>query len=620
MSSSIADEIESLIAGLLPIRLDVLQAEQHFSRELDHVHLSHLESARNLTHYLSLRGHDLRELQYDLGRLGLSSLGRLESHTLATLDAVLDVLHRLAGKQWSGRALEETFNDFEQGASLLERNTDESLGEAPDDRKVRIMVTMPSEAASDPATICDFLQRGMNIMRVNCAHDGPEEWRRMVEYLRLAEKETGKSCKIVFDLAGPKLRTGSVSPGPGVIRWKPVRNELGQVDTPAFVALYTDVYPPDPHMIGIPVKGAIVEHAQRGDIVELTDTRGRERLLQVVDIDESSCVCTNERTGYVVQGTRLRLLRGSDVICEDEVGTLPQVERSLSLSVGDTLMLTPAEILGKPAVHNDEEVVCQPAQIGCSLPAVFTDARPGERIFFDDGKIAGVIRRVHSDSDGSRLEIRITHADNGTAKLRAEKGINLPDTRLSISALTPKDRGDLELASEHADLVSLSFVRRPEDVAQLIQELDRLGAAQTGIILKIENRPAVEALPQILLTAMQRTRIAVMVTRGDLEVEIGFERMAEIQEEILWLCEAAHVPVIWATPVLESLAKRGLPSRAEVTDAAMSGRAECVMLNKGPHILLALDFLCDVLARMKGHQTKKSALMRKLNVAETALK
>jgi pyruvate kinase len=618
MSSHLVREIESVIARLLPIQLDVLQAEQHFSRELDHVHLSHLESARNLTHYLSLRGHDLRELQHDLGRLGLSSLGRLESHTLATLDAVLDVLHRLAGKKWSGRALEETFSDFDLGTSLLEKNTDESLGEAPEDRRVRIMVTMPSEAAGDPAMIRDFLRRGMNIMRVNCAHDGPEEWRRMVEYLRLAENETGKTCKIVFDLAGPKLRTGPVSPGPGVIRWKPVRNELGQVVTPAFVAFYTDIQPPDAHIIGIPVKGPLIERAQRGDIVELTDTRGRERLLQVVDVDDSSCVCTNDHTGYVVRGTRLRLLRGGEVLCENEVGTLPEVERSLSLSVGDDLVLTHADVLGKPAVHTEEEVVSQPAQIGCSLPAVFTDARPGERIFFDDGKIGGVIRSVQSEA--GRLEIRITHAANGTAKLRAEKGINLPDTRLSISALTDKDREDLEIGAELADLVALSFVRRPEDVAELIQELDRLGAAQTGIILKIENRRAVEALPQILLTAMHRTRIAVMVARGDLGVEIGFERMAEIQEEILWLCEAAHVPVIWATQVLESLAKRGLPSRPEVTDAAMSGRAECVMLNKGPHILLALDFLCDVLARMKDHQTKKSALMRKLSVAETALK
>ncbi len=161
-------------------------------------------------------------------------------------------------------------------------------------------------------------------------------------------------------------------------------------------------------------------------------------------------------------------------------------------------------------------------------------------------------------------------------------------------------------------------MRRPEDVAELIEELDRLQATETGIILKIENRLAVEALPQILLTAMARHVVAVMVARGDLGVEIGLERMAEIQEEILWICEAAHVPVIWATQVLESLVKRGMPSRAEVTDAAMSGRAECVMLNKGPNIFRALDFLCDVLSRMEGHQTKKSALMRKLSVAETA--
>lgn len=619
MGKTLDLEVDSLIARLLPIRHDVLQAEQHFARELDNVHLCHLESARNLTHYVSLRGHDLRELQSDLGRLGLSSLGRLESHTLATLDAVLAVLHQLAARPWAGREIEETFADFDLGANLLDRNAREALGEMPGDRRVRIMVTMPSEAADDPDLVRDFLLRGMNIMRVNCAHDGPAEWGRMVDHLRLAESETGRLCKIAFDLAGPKLRTGPVSPGPGVIRWKPVRNELGQVTTPAMVAFCAPGEPSETQMITIPVRGSILEHAQRGDVVELTDTRGRERLLHVVDVDESGCICTNDRTGYVVQGTRLRLLRGADLVCEDEVGALPELERSLSLSVGDDLILTSADIPGKPAVQNEDEVVYRPAQIGCSLPEVFTDARPGERIFFDDGKIGGVIRAVRRDEEGERLEVKITHAVNGTAKLRAEKGINLPDSRLRVSALTEKDRQDLEFACEHGDLVSLSFVRRSQDVAELIQALETLGAEEIGIVLKIENRLAVEALPQLLLTAMQRQVISVMVARGDLGVEIGFERMAEIQEEILWLCEAAHVPVIWATQVLESLTKRGLPSRAEVTDAAMSGRAECVMLNKGPHIALALDFLGDVLTRMKGHQTEKSALMRKLSVAEIAL-
>ena len=75
---------------------------------------------------------------------------------------------------------------------------------------------------------------------------------------------------------------------------------------------------------------------------------------------------------------------------------------------------------------------------------------------------------------------------------------------------------------------------------------------------------------------------AIMIARGDLAVEVGYKRMAEIQEELLWLCEAAHVPVIWATQVLDNFVKKGVQHRAEMTDAAMAERAECVMLNKGP--------------------------------------
>jgi pyruvate kinase len=621
MSRNFALEIQSIISRLQPIRLEVLQAEQHFRTELDHVYSGNLQSARNLVHYLSLRRHDIRELQEDLGRLALTSLGRLESHVIATLDALMALLYKLAGKDWHERAIEETFAEFDSGSLLLEKHTVESLGEAPTDRNVRIMVTMPSEAADDPILVRNFLNRGMNIMRINCAHDSAAKWLRMVENLRAAQKETGKACKIAFDLAGPKLRTGPVSPSPGIIRWKPVRNELGQVTRSAYIAFCSENYSSEDETIAIPVKGSIFRHAQAGCTIEVTDTRGRVRSLLVVEVDRSSCVCTNDRTGYVIHGTKLRLFRGKELLYEDEVGVLPEVEYALSLSTGDDLLLTPVEVPGKPAEYEEDEIDYQPAQIGCSLSAVFNDAKPGERIFFDDGKIEGVIRAVHKEGAEPRLEVKITNARNGTVKLRAEKGINLPDTKLRISALAPKDREDLEFVTKYGDLVSLSFVRCPEDVAELIQELDRLGATRTQIILKIENRAAVEALPRILLTAMGRPTVtAVMVARGDLGVEIGFERMAEIQEQILWICEAAHVPVIWATQVLESLVKRGLPSRAEVTDAAMSGRAECVMLNKGPHILLALDFLCDVLGRMEGHQTKKSALMRKLNVAEMAWK
>jgi pyruvate kinase len=193
----------------------------------------------------------------------------------------------------------------------------------------------------------------------------------------------------------------------------------------------------------------------------------------------------------------------------------------------------------------------------------------------------------------------------------------LPDTELHLAGLTPKDLVDLEFARSEADLVGLSFVRSPDDVSSLARELESQSGRRPGIVLKIETRQAFERLPRLLLTGMRAPPLGVMVARGDLAVEMGFERLAEVQEEILWLCEAAHVPVIWATQVLESLAKTGIPSRAEVTDAAMSVRAECVMLNKGPHIDRAVHFLDNVLLRMKDHHQKKRSMLRRLAVSAT---
>ena len=111
---------------------------------------------------------------------------------------------------------------------------------------------------------------------------------------------------------------------------------------------------------------------------------------------------------------------------------------------------------------------------------------------------------------------------------------------------------------------------------------------------------------------MRGPKVGVMIARGDLAVECGFERLAEVQEEILWVCEAAHVPVVWATQVLDTLARRGVVTRAEVTDAAAAQRAECVMLNKGPHADLAVRMLDDILRRMSSHQEKKTAMLRRL--------
>lgn len=262
-----------------------------------------------------------------------------------------------------------------------------------------------------------------------------------------------------------------------------------------------------------------------------------------------------------------------------------------------------------------EEVAENEVFVSVQLPEIFTDAKVGERIYFDDGKIGGKIEKVEPDF----ITVKITESSVKGSKLRADKGINLPDTKLSIPSLTEIDLVNLPFIAANADIIGYSFARRPADVERLQEELVRLGHQDRGIILKIETKEAFENLPVMLLTAMRSPKVGVMIARGDLAVEIGFERIAEVQEEMLWICEAAHIPGIWATQVLEKLAQKGNPTRAEVTDAAMAARAECVMLNKGPYIVDAVTALDNIIHRMQEHQFKRKGNMRPLSVAKRFL-
>jgi pyruvate kinase len=202
-------------------------------------------------------------------------------------------------------------------------------------------------------------------------------------------------------------------------------------------------------------------------------------------------------------------------------------------------------------------------------------------------------------------------------KLKAEKGINFPDSTLALESLTDDDRAVLPFALQHADLIGYSFVRTAGDLQLLQESLAKLKSDRPNpsIIIKIETPEAVKNLPMLLLQGMTQAGFGVMIARGDLAVEIGFERMSEIQEEILWICEAAHVPVIWATQVLESLNKSGIATRSEVTDAAHAALAECVMINKGDHTLQVIETLKDILMRSGGHHFKKTYSMRSLSIA-----
>ncbi len=608
-TTSDRDRILKAIADLTGLRHDALALEKRHAPDLQQVSAAYRRSARNLVHYLAVRRQDIRSLQLELQRLGLSSLGRMEASVLPTLNAVLVALHRMAGLSPPDDL--EAAPDMHSGERLLRNHTLRMLGARPKHRAVRIMVTMPSEAAQQPDLIGRLLERGMDIMRVNCAHDDEVIWAQMLANRDAEAERLGRTCRVAFDLAGPKLRTGSIAPGPEVLKVRPERDQMGRVTVRARVFLTASLSKLEDGTARVPINRAFLEACRIEDEVRLTDARGRERSLEVLEITTDGCVCATDRTAYLTSHMAVGLYREGNRLTEGQIGALPARPQALELSLKDRLIVTREPIPGENA--RGEIGAAQPAHIACTLPEVFSDAKANQRILFDDGKIAGVIRAVSAQ----QLEVEITSAHGGTAKLRAEKGINLPDTEFHLSALTEKDLADLPFIAERADMVSLSFVRHRHDVERLIAELDRFEAPQLGIVLKIENRQAFENLPDLLLTALRHPPVAVMVARGDLGVEIGFERLAEVQEEILWLCEAAHIPVIWATQVLESLAKSGLPTRAEVTDAAMSGRAECVMLNKGPYIDEAVSFLDDVLGRMRSHQNKKTAMLRRLSVSDT---
>ena len=568
------------------------QMEKHRAPDITAVDPTHHRDAVNLVHYLCLRQGDISHLQRWLGARGLSSLGRCEAHVLATVESVRAALDGTTPS--FGPAIQS----FEEGRAALDHNTDALFGPRPPGRVPRIMVTLPTEAADDYLLVKHYVALGMDVARINGAHDDPAAWERMARHVRRASVEVGRSCRISMDLPGPKLRTGPLSEGPQIVKLRPERDLRGVPVTPALATLTSDSAPGAGRTV-LPVDRSWIERRQPGDTVSLVDARGSRRELRVIGLTPGSCEVEVWDTTYVETGTALS--------CQGDmtqIGELARIPQHHLLSVGDILVLTRELDPAVPWRHG------QPGcpQIGCTFSAAFEAAKVGQRVILDDGKATGVIEGATSHE----LQVRIVSAAARGSRLRAERGINLPDTDLAAAAVSDADLPLLEVAAVHADMVAVSFLRHENDVDDIHTYLRRVRAEHLGLVLKIETTAAFARLPEILLHAMRSPLVGVMIARGDLAVEAGYERLAEVQEEILWLCEAAHLPVIWATEVLDQLARTGKPSRAEITDAAMAQRAECVMLNKGPHIDTAIVVLDDILRRMSRHQRKKTPLLQPL--------
>lgn len=605
--------LDALAHEMLELRAELVDEAALQQPGIAAAHDNQRHGAANLAAYLALRRRDLRPLQHRLALLGLSSLGRAESHVLASVDAVLSMLHCALGRTWQPSP--PVRSDFDQGSALLDEQAEALLGSSAPGRGVRIMVTMPAEAADDYQLVHQLLAAGVECLRINCAHDDAACWSRIIGHARRAGQALGRRCRIAMDLAGPKIRTGPVTAGPAVIKIRPVRDAYGRmmVKSRLWMAATAASGPAVVAVASLVLPQAWLRRLRVGDSVRLIDARGRRRTLTIIASHAGGCMAEADRTLYLTPDTVLRhagrhARRKHRTV---RLGPLPRPEGGIRLRKGDRLVVAPNTCPGHGALAGQGGQPAAPAAIGCTPPQALARVRSGDAIYFDDGKIGGVVDNV----EAGFLHVLITQSAPGGAVLRADKGINLPDSTLQLPALTAKDLVDLEFVAAHADIVELSFANTAADVVLLQRHLARLGRAQLPLVLKIETRRGFENLPEMLLTALRSPICGVMIARGDLAVECGFERLAEVQEEILWICEAAHVPVIWATQVLESLAQKGMPSRAEVTDAAMSDRAECVMLNKGPYVVDAVRVLDDILRRMQQHQLKKQSMLRGLRLA-----
>ncbi|MFP4154669.1 MAG: pyruvate kinase [Halothiobacillaceae bacterium] len=591
-----------------------LRARVTGSAETDLCSLSADEQASrlNLHHYLNLRSTDLRRLQERLSELGLASLGHCESHVLHDLDRVLQLVHAVLGEPAPDLAdAPAPPVDPCNAARILEANTTQVLGPAPSNRAVRIMVTMPSEAAEDAGLVRALLGLGMDVARINCAHDGPEQWLAMIAKLRAEAAALGRSLRIAADLPGHKVRTTALASEPGVVHLRPQRDRIGRVVTPARFAasLGTSAAVESALPVTLTLRTAQAEPPIlfEGDVLEFTDARGARRQAMVEQVDERVVWLSLGKSSYLVKGLKWRTRARKETL-EGWFDDIPDEPVSIRLRRTDRLVLVHGDVPGRPARRDADGMPVEPARIGCSLPEVFDAVRVDQRVWIDDGKFGGIVREVR---DGE-IEIEITDCRPGGALLKEDKGLNFPGMEMSLPALCKEDYAALDVLAGKVDVFNFSFVETAEHIVALDEALRARSAQNTPVIAKIETARAFNNLSRIVLASLGRFPLGVMIARGDLAMEVGPERMAEVQEEILWLSEAAHLPVVWATQVLETLAKKGVVSRPEMTDAAMGERAECVMLNKGPFIEKAMHSLDDILVRMSAHQHKKAARMRAL--------
>lgn len=640
-------------------------------RELDAVYVSTIERAQkardrfsftenknnenkcshdNLLCYLALREHDISDLQVRLDEQGLSSLGMIEGHVLESIEHILKFFgilpikknsnykHNKNNKNTTASNSDLCRINYSNATQLLSKRSQLLFGSPSKGRRTNIMVTLDSSDIYRYELIGQLLENGMDIARINCAHNTDREWKLIIESIRFAQEQlvqqgkiNGDRCMILMDLGGPKIRTGSMQ-----LELRPLRISVPK-DThtraTSFVEGFLDSEANNTELINLegasPSSFVIAISKSFGSSGELGSLKiGQKLNFRDASDERLQTLTVLERishtrlrvglghTAFLNEGTRLECCDNknnnynnneNDDKCSFTVRDIKALPVELKVETGDTLRLYKDNTrLGHIADRSELDGGHKPAGISCTHPEILDQVKVGHRVFIDDGRIGAIVR----SSNKEYLDLEITSPKGTIADIRPNKGMNFPDSAVKLPALTPQDLRNLEFVVKYADMVGLSFVHRPEDIYGLHKALSRLGHADLGIVAKIETADSIHNLAKIVIAGLQLPKFAILIARGDLAVEVGFENLAFVQEDILCLCEAAHIPVILATQILESLAESGTRNRAEITDAIIGQRAECVMLNNGVHIIDAVKTLAQLLTTEERHQIKKHRLFR----------
>ncbi|GLB50626.1 pyruvate kinase [Neptunitalea lumnitzerae] len=590
------------------IRLCYLEEEKYASH-LQKLNSEYIYSGRNLLHYLVYRRYHSGELQSFLFKNGFSGQKNAEGNIMSSLIATKKLLALSLGQEV--QLSTEPAVSLKMGQKILKKRTKSLLGDKKKKRHVRIMVTQPNTSAKDPNIVYDMMEKGMNTVRINCAHDDKDTWLQIINNTKTAMEKLDKKVTISMDLGGPKIRTGNITSGPKVVHLTPERDALGAVINPGVAILIKEgeLFPDEEHNY-IPVPEGMLNALDEGDVIKFYDTRDKTRELKVIEKENKLIWVHSYDSAYLQTGNELFIFKKN---ISFKIGEIPPLEQYIRLKKGDAIHIHKNRIDGLPAELDAEGNTLKPACISCTSQKVFNLVKKGEVILFDDGKISGIIE----ENTGDVLKVRITYAKESGAKLKADKGINFPESNLQLAGLTTKDKQDLDFVAKHADVVNMSFVNTATDVEDLLEALRNTHSDnEVGIILKIETMKGFKNIVKILLAAMQHKLVGVMIARGDLAVECGWENIGLVQKEMLRICHAAHIPAVWATQVMENLAKKGIPSRAEITDAVMAQHADCVMLNKGMYVNEAIELLDTILINIEKTRSDKRAFFKQIEDLE----